>query len=102
MTTENTGFFNRAQGTIISQSNITDVHYTVNNMGSAAVDQIAPLPPSKQSSGIFTGRDLYLKDLQDYFAPHSVIQRKSCLLYGMGGIGKTQICLKFIEQSEHL
>jgi GTPase SAR1 family protein len=24
--------------------------------------------------------------------------RKSFLLYGMGGVGKTQICLKFVEK----
>ena len=28
----------------------------------------------------------------------SVRKRKFFLLYGMGGIGKTQICLKFIEE----
>ena len=26
-----------------------------------------------------------------------LMSRRSCLLWGMGGIGKTQICLKFIE-----
>jgi hypothetical protein len=26
------------------------------------------------------------------------MSRRSCLLWGMGGIGKTQICLKFIEE----
>ena len=28
----------------------------------------------------------------------NVRKRKFLLLYGMGGIGKTQICLKFIEE----
>ena len=36
----------------------------------------------------------------DHFAPQNQVDggRKSFLLYGMGGIGKTQICLKFVEE----
>ena len=36
----------------------------------------------------------------DHFAPQGQVDgcRKSFLLYGMGGIGKTQISLKFVEQ----
>ena len=43
-----------------------------------------------------TGRGPYLKRLKDYFSS-SDKKRKSFLLHGMPGIGKTQICLKFIE-----
>ena len=28
---------------------------------------------------------------------NDAVKRKFFLLYGMGGIGKTQICLKFVE-----
>ena len=71
-------------------------------MGSATGDQITHLPPMKQPSTLFTGRHSYLNILEDHFGSHSKTQRKSYLLYGMGGIGKTQICLKFVEQYVHL
>ena len=36
----------------------------------------------------------------DHFAPQGQGDkcRKAFLLYGMGGVGKTQICLKFVEK----
>jgi flagellar biosynthesis GTPase FlhF len=52
------------------------------------------------SSRRFIGRIEYLDKLQNYFThqigelPHL----KIFVLYGMGGVGKTQICLKFAEQ----
>src|ERR1700728_3571417 len=56
--------------------------------------------PRTPSSANFTGRRDYLTKLRDYFSvePHRPLRRKSFLLYGMGGIGKTQICLKFAEE----
>ena len=51
---------------------------------------------------MFTGRDTYLKKLKDYFCSDSIGKRKSFLLHGMGGIGKTQTCLKFIEEHGNL
>ncbi|KAI9769203.1 MAG: hypothetical protein M1840_004332 [Geoglossum simile] len=52
------------------------------------------------SSPNFTGRRGYLKRLQDFFGlPAGQSRRKVFLLYGMGGAGKTQICLKFVEES---
>ncbi|KAM6499539.1 P-loop containing nucleoside triphosphate hydrolase protein, partial [Amanita muscaria] len=47
----------------------------------------------------FTGRNEYLQRLKEYFSPLPNSERKSFLLHGMGGIGKTQICLKFIEET---
>ncbi len=47
---------------------------------------------------MFTGRGTYLERLKDYFGSNATEQRKSFLLHGLGGIGKTQICLKFIEE----
>ena len=58
-----------------------------------------PLPLMKHSSYFFTGRDKYLQELRDYFSSHTGEKRKIFLLYGLGGIGKTQICLKFIEKN---
>ncbi|KAF8523906.1 hypothetical protein BU17DRAFT_85349 [Hysterangium stoloniferum] len=52
-----------------------------------------------RSSPRFVGQEKYLTRLRKFFAPEN-----SCpvwnhfLLYGMGGVGKTQICLKFIEE----
>ncbi|KIL65400.1 hypothetical protein M378DRAFT_50099, partial [Amanita muscaria Koide BX008] len=56
------------------------------------------LPPLRSPSDFFTGRDSYLQALKDHFSPNLDGERKKFLLYGMGGIGKTQICLKFIEK----
>ncbi|KAF8345351.1 hypothetical protein F5887DRAFT_1282603, partial [Amanita rubescens] len=63
---------------------------------------LPPLAPLKHSSTFFTGRDKYLQRLKDHFSSQVEGQRKSFLLHGMGGIGKTQICLKFIEQNPDL
>ncbi|KAF8324734.1 hypothetical protein F5887DRAFT_1288641 [Amanita rubescens] len=65
-------------------------------------DMLPPLPPLRHSSTMFTGRGIYLEMLKDYFGSSATGQRKSFLLHGMGGIGKTQICLKFIEEHETL
>src|ERR1700733_13215829 len=60
--------------------------------------------PRAPSSTNFTGRRDYLTKLRDFFSAESdgPLRRKSFLLYGMGGIGKTQICLKFIEENSNL
>jgi Cdc6-like AAA superfamily ATPase len=58
-----------------------------------------PVPLTKHSSYLFTGRDEYLQELRDYFRSSIGGKRKSFLLYGLGGMGKTQICLKFIEEN---
>ncbi|KIL53874.1 hypothetical protein M378DRAFT_93452 [Amanita muscaria Koide BX008] len=70
----------------------------VYQMSHASSDQIPPLSPLRSPSTFFTGRDHYLEALKDHFSPKLDSKRKRFLLYGMGGIGKTQICLKFIEQ----
>src|SRR5580692_424617 len=57
--------------------------------------------PMTSSSTKFTGRRDYLTQLRAFFNAESdgYHSRKSFLLYGMGGIGKTQICLKFTEKN---
>jgi len=60
----------------------------------------ASIPLMPNSSTRFTGRTEILAKLQDHFAKGPNNERRSrkhFLLYGMGGIGKTQICLRFIE-----
>ncbi|KAF8986529.1 hypothetical protein BDQ17DRAFT_1289637 [Cyathus striatus] len=51
---------------------------------------------------MFTGQEQYLEALKKHFKPEisNDLSRKYFLLYGMGGIGKTQICLKFIDETE--
>ena len=53
------------------------------------------------SSSLFVGRKGVLEKLRMVFFPSAdskLMSRRSCLLWGTGGIGKTQICLKFIEE----
>jgi len=60
-----------------------------------------PIWRKPNSSPLFTGRKDVLDKLGKIFvhrANSSLVSRRSCLLWGMGGIGKTQICLKFIEE----
>jgi Holliday junction resolvasome RuvABC ATP-dependent DNA helicase subunit len=63
-----------------------------------------PVTQKPNSSTIFTGRQDVLDKLEKIFI-HQVtgrlMSRNSCLLWGMGGIGKTQICLKFMEEMSH-
>jgi DNA replication protein DnaC len=63
-----------------------------------------PYKSRAPSSTNFTGRRDYLAKLRTYFSvePDGPLRRKSFLLYGMGGIGKTQICLKFVEENSDL
>ena len=49
----------------------------------------------------FIGRKDVLDKLRKIFvhgADSKLKSRHSCLLWGTGGIGKTQICLKFMEE----
>ncbi|KAF8521436.1 hypothetical protein BU17DRAFT_64929 [Hysterangium stoloniferum] len=59
-----------------------------------------PIYMSKhRSSPRFVGQEKYLSKLRSFFAPeNSHSMWNHFLLYGMGGVGKTQICLKFIEE----
>ena len=64
----------------------------------AASDAAIPVKPN--SSIRFTGRTDVLAKLRGHFMAVSndkLRRRKFFLLYGMGGIGKTQICMRFIE-----
>ena len=61
----------------------------------------AAIPVKPNSSIRFTGRTNILAKLKEHFTAESNDRhhrRKLFLLYGMGGIGKTQICLRFIEE----
>jgi hypothetical protein len=71
----------------------------INNYDNRMSSQGAiPLMPN--SSNRFTGRTKVITQLKRHFFNRydAVQRRKLFLLYGMGGIGKTQICLKFLEE----
>ena len=72
-------------------------YYTSADSGTASQ---AVIPVKPNSSIRFTGRTDVLAKLKEHFTAKSADKlrcRKFFLLYGMGGIGKTQICLRFIE-----
>ena len=61
-------------------------------------DGVMPLTPNP--SNRFAGRAEVIAKLKRHFftdTNNAVQKRKFILLHGMGGIGKTQICLKFVE-----
>ena len=60
-----------------------------------------PVLQKPNSSSLFVGRKGVLDELWKIFvncADSKLMSRRSCLLWGTGGIGKTQICLRFIEE----
>ena len=72
--------------------------HNINNSNRTPLDGVIPLTPN--SSNRFTGRTEVIAKLKSHFFTNTndvVKKRKFFLLYGMGGIGKTQICLKFVE-----
>ena len=74
------------------------VHVHDNCGNRTTSDGIISLMPNPSSR--FTGRTEVIAKLKRHFSTktsEAVQKRKFFLLYGMGGIGKTQICLKFVE-----
>ncbi|KIL55166.1 hypothetical protein M378DRAFT_649133, partial [Amanita muscaria Koide BX008] len=97
----NVSAFQNAQNFTMTGGVITTVGGNYNvyvTSDASAYNQIPPLPPLQSPSTFYTGRDTCLQVLKDCFSPKLDSKRKRFLLYGMGGIGKTQICLKFIQQ----
>jgi Holliday junction resolvasome RuvABC ATP-dependent DNA helicase subunit len=68
---------------------------TENNMSVPLFTGIRPPSPN------FTGRRDVLDRLVRYFKSNTThfLSRRHFLLFGMGGLGKTQSCLKFIEEN---
>ena len=69
----------------------SDLQTNNNLFDKAALPSVPPLK-------LFTGCDEYLRE---YFG-NVAGKRKQFLLYGVGGIGKSQICLEFIEENVDL
>ena len=78
------------------------VKIEVHEHASRGQDDLLFAPQRPNSSALFTGCEHILQKLKDHFAPQDEGDRgrRSFLLYGMGGIGKTQICLKFVEEMD--
>ena len=85
---------------LLSHANLAQINYNTCDGNRATSDATIPVKPD--SSIRFTGRtDHVLAKLKEHFTAASngkLRRRKFFLLYGMGGIGKTQICLRFIEE----
>jgi Holliday junction resolvasome RuvABC ATP-dependent DNA helicase subunit len=60
------------------------------------VFNLRPSPSPK-----FVGRENYLQQLDEFFyvPPANELTRRVFVLFGVGGVGKTQICLQFAEKS---
>lgn len=83
--------------TDLLQININNI-----NGGAGGAPNSVPLLLRPNSSVRFTGRDDVLALLKNHFRHRDnrlPMARRKFLLHGMGGIGKTQICLKFIEDT---
>ena len=77
---------------------LVQIRYYASDGNKTTSDAAIPIKPN--SSIRFTGRTDVLAKLKDHFTAKrtdTLRHRKFFLLYGMGGIGKTQICLRFIE-----
>lgn len=68
----------------------------------AIVQDSQVIKPRGRVSTIFTGREAILGKIRTYFRRHEFgdIYRKEHHIWGMGGVGKTQIALKFAEEFE--
>ncbi|KDR74328.1 hypothetical protein GALMADRAFT_250171 [Galerina marginata CBS 339.88] len=101
----NQTFFAGARDVTISGGTFTAINNTFVNVrvdnGNPA--DVLPVPQKPNSSTLFTGRRDLVDRVKNHFglrAAGEPLNRRSFLLYGMGGIGKTQICLKFTEEME--
>ncbi|KIK00792.1 hypothetical protein K443DRAFT_99679 [Laccaria amethystina LaAM-08-1] len=86
---------------VASNSTFTETQTIIhNNYGNRTTsDGVIRLMPNPSTR--FTGRTEAIAKLKGHFftdTNDAVQKRKFFLLYGMGGIGKTQICLKFVEE----
>ena len=85
--------------TLLTNRYLAQINYNTGAGNRTTSDAANPVKPN--SSIRFTGRTDVLTKLKKHFTAKSnnkLCHQKFFLLYGMGGIGKTQICLRFIEE----
>ncbi|KAF8990417.1 hypothetical protein BDQ17DRAFT_1371921 [Cyathus striatus] len=96
--------FSINHATLIDHSNSTYIDKQINMITNQTQDgRLSPISQAAPSTAeMFTGQEQYLEALKKHFKSDNLTNpsRKYFLLYGMGGIGKTQICLKFKDDSE--
>ncbi|KIK05813.1 hypothetical protein K443DRAFT_90567 [Laccaria amethystina LaAM-08-1] len=86
-----------ARNNAFIEAQTVNIHNKYGNRMSS--DGVIPLMPNPSTR--FTGRAEDIAKLKRHFFTNTNDadqKRKFFLLYGMGGIGKTQICLKFVEE----
>ena len=78
--------------------NLLQINIHNNDGNMTTHDGVIPLMPNLSNQ--FTGRTAVIAELERHFSntTDSAQKRKFFLLHGMGGIGKTQICLKFVQE----
>ena len=79
------------------------INYYTSTVNRTTSDAAIPIKPN--SSIRFTGQTDNLTTLKEHFTAEGndkLCHRKFFLLYGIGGIGKTQIYLRFIEEMSNL
>ncbi|KAJ7194276.1 hypothetical protein GGX14DRAFT_679055 [Mycena pura] len=72
-------------------------HYVISATASEVLSKIEEISSCPPASRIFHGRQIILESMEQFFASNQSGQQ-IYVLYGLGGSGKTQIALKFIEQ----
>ncbi|KAF9008385.1 hypothetical protein BDQ17DRAFT_1349863, partial [Cyathus striatus] len=72
--------FNNSYDFVIQKANLTEIQTQITTRN-------------------FTGQEEYLKMLHVHLGNNDSPGRNMFLLYGMGGIGKTQICLKYMDET---
>ncbi|KAJ7199987.1 hypothetical protein GGX14DRAFT_661017 [Mycena pura] len=73
--------------------------YTMHPLDPAAMQGNQYLNNCPPASRMFHGRQHILENMQHFFG-HDLGKQRVYVLYGLGGVGKTQTALKFIEQSQ--
>ncbi|KAJ7711451.1 hypothetical protein B0H16DRAFT_1703487 [Mycena metata] len=101
LTEEIAGYQTQIQGLMaIVETNfkVNEIHAIVTAPSFAVVKAVQNINNCPPPSRIFQGRQAILDKMHQFFATDSGNQH-IYVLYGLGGAGKTQIALKFIEQS---
>ncbi|KAF8999372.1 hypothetical protein BDQ17DRAFT_1427787 [Cyathus striatus] len=92
--------FKNAHNIGIQRAEMNDIKIDTQNIYNQPKDEaLSPLwTTAACTSQNFVGQEVYLERLHQHFARANTTERKMFLLYGMGGIGKTQICFRFIDE----
>ncbi|KAF8986091.1 hypothetical protein BDQ17DRAFT_1335681 [Cyathus striatus] len=88
--------FKHAHNFAIEQAQMIDTQNIYNQPNDEPLSPLRTSAPCTSQN--FIGQEIYLMRLHEHFAQANTTERKMFLLYGMGGVGKTQICLKFNDE----